>query len=290
MKKTAITVLVVLGLIVFVAGIIEINRPTTFWYRVIDNETAVEIRRVRGRAGDIQIPSHLRYLPVTIIGAEAFRFYQHYHGVQRIGRVITSVSIPDTVTHIGRGAFRYNELAYVVIPDSVTHIAEGAFGGSGGRIRSITLGSGVTHIGRNAFSISQLGHVNIPDSVIYLSGFNNAHLAAIDIPYGVRYIGELAFFRNDLRYVIIPGSVVYIGSRAFMGNSLASIIIPDTVTHIGESAFRNNRLTSITIPDSMMYIGERAFANNQLGSVNVPRHTTIANNAFDSGVMVARRN
>jgi len=70
---------------------------------------------------------------------------------------------------------------------------------------------------------------------------------------------------------------------------LDSVTIPDTVTHIGESAFRSNRLAHVTIPDNVTYIGSNAFGNNLLTYVSVPSHATVAENAFDSGVTVTRR-
>jgi len=64
---------------------------------------------------------------------------------------IAIVFIPDSVTEIGRGAFRgCTGLTSIVIPDSVTKIGEYAFGGCTG-LTSIVIPDSVTEIGRDAF-------------------------------------------------------------------------------------------------------------------------------------------
>jgi hypothetical protein len=64
---------------------------------------------------------------------------------------IAIVLIPDSVTEIGRGAFRgCTGLTSIVIPDSVTKIGEYAFGGCTG-LTSIVIPDSVTEIGRDAF-------------------------------------------------------------------------------------------------------------------------------------------
>jgi len=62
------------------------------------------------------IPERINGLPVVAIGDGAFFYNQ-----------LTSVSIPDSVTHIGMIAFAYNQLTSVSIPNSVIDIGGGAF-------------------------------------------------------------------------------------------------------------------------------------------------------------------
>jgi len=87
-----------------------------FAFTVIDNGTAVEITGYVGSNTDVRIPDRIQGLPVTVIGAGAFW-----------GNQLTSVNIPDSVTHIGIRAFAWNQLTSVSIPDSVTHIDMEAF-------------------------------------------------------------------------------------------------------------------------------------------------------------------
>ncbi|MBQ6979288.1 MAG: leucine-rich repeat domain-containing protein [Clostridia bacterium] len=74
-----------------------------------------------------------------------------YHDAFRNCSSLTSITIPNSVTSIGKYAFYCSSLTSITIPDSVTCIGEGAFSGCGS-LTSITIGSGVTRIGNFAFS------------------------------------------------------------------------------------------------------------------------------------------
>ena len=68
-----------------------------------------------------------------------------------IGSSVTEYVIPDSVTTIGREAFRKcTSLTSITIPDSVTTIVKYAFFDCDG-LTSVTIGNGVTTIGRSAF-------------------------------------------------------------------------------------------------------------------------------------------
>ena len=160
-----------------------------------------------------------------------------------VNRSITSVSIPSTVTTIGKRAFYdcYN-LAEITIPNSVTTIGESAFYACSA-LAEITIPNSVTNIGNGAFeSCYNLTEITIPNSVIN--------------------IGNGAFqFCSALAEITIPNSVTNIGNGAFDGcYSLAEITIPNSVINIGNGAFRFcSALTEITIPNSVTTIGESAF-------------------------------
>ena len=83
----------------------------------------------------------------------------------------------------------------------------------------------------------------------------------VEIPEGVKIIGEYAFCGSSITSVKIPNSVKGIDSRAFYNCcDLTSITIPDSVKKIGTQAFYCcSKLTSITIPDSVESIERSAF-------------------------------
>ena len=157
--------------------------------------------------------------------------------------VLTSVTIPSSVTSIGGSAFEgCSGLTSITIPSSVTWIGGAAFEGCSG-LTSITIPSSVTEIGGAAFKgCSGLTNLTIPSSVtsIERSAFEGC---------------------SGLTSLTIPSSVTSIGKSAFKGCSgLTSLIIPSSVTSIGSYVFENcSGLTSITIPSSVTEIGGTAF-------------------------------
>ena len=170
------------------------------------------------------------------------------------------------VTSIGDNAF-YNQtqLAGVTIPDSITRIGAGAFGWCAA-LTNVTISTNLTSIGDQAFyNCGKLAGITLPNSLTNLgnSAFNScSSLAAIAIPNRVTAIGTEAFYKcSSLTNVTLPRGATAIGDTAF-GRcvSLANISIPNGVTSIGPWAFYScSNLTSITIPDSVASIGDAAF-------------------------------
>ena len=66
------------------------------------------------------------------------------------GSNLTDITIPNTVTDIGVGAFRYSALTSIIIPNGVTKIWAGAFHHCTS-LKSVTLSNSITQIQRDAF-------------------------------------------------------------------------------------------------------------------------------------------
>ena len=133
---------------------------------------------------------------------------------------ITSLSLPDGLTSIGRGAFLgCSSLTSITIPNSVTSIGYGAFSGCSS-LTSITIPNSVTSIGTSAFlDCTSLTSVTIGNSVTSIGNgaFGGcSSLTSITIPNSVTSIEDNAFYDcSSLTSVTIPNSVISIGSGAF---------------------------------------------------------------------------
>ncbi len=213
------------------------------------------------------------------------------HNLYLNGTLVTTLTIPDSVTSIGNDAF-YNcdSLTSVTIPDSVTSIGEYAFSDCTS-LPSVTIPDSVTSIGVGAFyGCTSLISVTIPDSVTSIgnSAFSwCTSLTSVTIGNSVTSIGNRAFwYCTSLISVTIGNSVTSIGDEAFYNcTSLTSVTIPDSVTSIGYRAFWYcTSLTSVTIGNSVTSIGDEAFYScTSLTSVTIGDSvTSIGYGAFYS--------
>lgn len=183
------------------------------------------------------------------------------------------VDIQDGVETIGdyafEGCFGGHEGSKLVLPDSVTHIGMGAFDDCT-FLQNVTLSKNLTDIGNAAFAnCTALQEIQIPAGVETIGAgafFGCQDLKRINIPNGVTSI-EMGTFHGCIK--------------------LESIDIPDSVTTIGDDAFEQCvALKKITIPQQVETIGERAFATcAQLEKIDIAKGsnlTTVGDHAFET--------
>lgn len=271
-------------------------------FRLCSNLTQVNIgRNVKCIGGysfawcklsDITIPNS-----VTEIGDYAFS-----------GCKLTAIDIPDGVKRIGEFAFRScTYLASVTIPNSVETICRGAFQYSKwdsnlpegmnyaglvaykykGTIPAddkIEIKEGTKGIGGDAFSNyniyskSNLTSITIPSSVISIAGqafYGCSDLDSIDIPNSVTTIGADAFYgtkwyKNQADGIVYAGLVAYKYKGELPDNGI--IELKEGTTGIAEEAFQNcSLMTSVTIPNGVKNIGAYAFDGcSEFASLTIP--------------------
>ena len=285
-----------------------------FTYGVsIDNEgnPYITITSYTGSSTNIVIPSSINVdgevIPVKVIADNAFFKNE----------TIASVTIPDSVTSIGKQAFGYcSNLATVTISENSQLISIGEYAFyECSSLTSIFIPYNVATIGEYAFiSCSNLtiyceksSKPNIWDDnwnssnrpVVWSSngqyGEYNGFIYGVSIDNeGNPYI-TIAGYNSSSTNVTIPSSinvdgediiVKEISDKAFYKNkTITSVAIPDSVTAIGVSAFYNcSNLTTVTISENsqLTTIGEYAFKNCfLLTSIYIPNSvTTIGDSAF----------
>ncbi len=143
------------------------------------------------------------------------------------------VIIPDSVTTIGDYAFcnaGYSFGLDVSLPSTLTSIGKGVFSGSG--LGKIVIPEGVTSIGDYAFSDCEyLNYVTLPEGleVIGNSAFSNSYyLFSINFPESLTTIGDHAFGSTDFSSAYFTENLTYIGEYAFEWSALSHIYYSGT--------------------------------------------------------------
>lgn len=225
-----------------------------------------------GESTNISIPND-----VSVIADGAFS-----------GSDIQSVSIPYSVTSIGKEAFKSTHNLGKVRFESgskLTGIGDRVFFGTQG-LAEIELPEGVTSIGSEAFSTSSVQRVVLPDGVtsIPASAFENCiQLSNVTLSDKVETIGANAFDACSALNKIkvrsasgsvaegLPSSLTTIGKAAFSGARLQSVKLPASVKTVESGAFANDSsLKTLELNEGLASIGDGAFSGTNVAEVVLP--------------------
>jgi hypothetical protein len=133
-------------------------------------------------------------------------------------------------------------------------------------IRAVEFQDGLTSIGTYAFS--------------------SMNLSTIDVPAGVKRIGDYAFdCCNSLSSVTFHEGLISIGESAFAASSLTALELPEGLTELGAYAFAYTyNLSSLELPEGLRVIGDSAFEDCGIEALTLPASlTTIGDSAFAYG-------
>ena len=241
---------------------------------------------------DIEIPTELGGIRVTGLGESSFSTDHFDSPLYDIHHTkIQSVTIPESVTSIGRAAFmNCTGLTSLTIKGVATSIGAVAFS-TCTSLTSLSLVGSFQTIGEHAFaSCNSLTSLSLTGDVQKIGDYAFVtcnSLTSLSLTGDIQEIGDYAFYScPSLKTVTLPKSLTSIGSHAFDSctilGSLGSIEIPGTVTEIGDFAFNNSGLTSVTIDEGVKSTGAYMFYNcGNLTTVTLPESlTTIANGSF----------
>ena len=296
----------------------------TYWYAYRENaDHTITITDFLGPVDStetpdpyiITVPTELNRRKVTGLGESSFSgIYSSDHpknyNLRSFCNQIQSVTIPESVTSIGKSAFEHcskldsliingvatsmigayafngcTSLTSLSLVGSFQTIGDYAFAYCG--MTSLTINANITSIGEFAFSSCSLTSLSLTGNVQKIGDYAFAYctsLTSLSLTGNVQKIGDHAFYScSSLNTVTFPKSPTSIGSHAFDScTSLNSIEIPGTVTEIGDYAFIDAGLTSVTIDEGVKSTGAYMFYKcGNLTTVTLPESlTTIADGSF----------
>ena len=259
------------------------DKVTSIEYRAFSDCTGLTSVTIGNSVTDIDPTSFQGCTALETVNFNAkacndFGSYEEYRPFYNLN--IKTINIGDNVQRIpAYFAYGLTPLTSVTIGNSVTSIGEGAFEDCTGltrvNISDIAAWCNIEFVSIYTNPLYYCGH-------LYLSG---SEITELTIPNSVTNIKQLAFFGcSGLTSVTIGNSVTSIGLNAFgRCSGLTNVTIPNSVTYIGESAFSYcTSLTNIDIPNSVTTIEWAAFCEcSSLTSINIPNSvTTIGGIAF----------
>lgn len=173
-------------------------------------------------------------------GGKAFNLAYMFYNTT----ALETVTLPSTLTGVGKYAFQNSGIPTVTIPNTVTTISEYAFNKAIG-LKTIVFAAGSTlkEIGYASFyGCTALKEISLPASLTTLKAYGTTTTYSI---FGAcKALEKVTFEGTNL--TAIPQYAFY------QCASLDNIVIPSSVTSIGYAAFREcTSLSSIKIPASV---------------------------------------
>lgn len=198
---------------------------------------------------------------------------------------LTSLSLPEGLTAIGRGALNGTALTSITLPSSLTSIGVGAFAGS--ELTNVTVASSVT-VDSLAFSgCVALKEVAYGPSQVPYGAFKNCTaLSKFTAQTPLTAIGASAFSGcSALTEFDFTSSLTSLGASAFQASGLKAVDMADAtrLKEIGPWAFAEcASLTSFTAGPALTSIGEGAFfCDDNLATITLSEGlTAIPDYAF----------
>lgn len=241
---------------------------------------------------DIEIPTELDHHPVTGLGEYSFSGtyspdHQTNHNLISFCNQIQSVTIPESVTSIGKSAFEHcSKLDSLTIKGVATSIGAYAFA-SCTSLTSLSLVGNFQTIGEQAFAYCGMTSLTTDADITSIGEYAFSHctsLTSLSLTGDIQKIGDYAFgYCSSLYTATLSKNLTSIGTYAFeYCTSLNSIEIPGKVTEIGDYAFIDAGLTSVTIDEGVKSTGAYMFYKcGNLTTVTLPESlTTIADGSF----------
>lgn len=191
---------------------------------------------------------------------------------------LTTLVIPNTVTKIGKNAFKESGLTQITLPESLTTIEASAFYKT--KLETITIPKNVTKIPTDCFyQCENLIRAMFPNTLTTIDAraFRGcSNLANIDIPTSLETIGVGAFgdcknlkLTNQFRF---PDSMKEIGEAAFENCTqlgINQLIFPGNMENANIGAFKNCDVTHVIVEEGAKTV--TLTTNKYIKSITLPK-------------------
>lgn len=186
----------------------------------------------------------------------------------------SSLVIPETVTTIGKNAFRASKIESIILPSSLEVLSEGLFSLCK-ELKTVDIPSTVTTICKDAFTLcEQLTELEIPEkvttfestSIIYCYNLSKITYRAVSL---ADYSSNYSPIRDDVGLdcggyeLVIGNKVQRIPAYLNTGSSFVKKVTFEEVStckEIASHAFNSNILITITVPSSVETVSSSAFS------------------------------
>lgn len=191
---------------------------------------------------------------------------------------LTTLVIPNTVTKIGKNAFKESGLTQITLPESLTTIEASAFYKT--KLETITIPKNVTKIPTDCFyQCENLTRAMFPNTLTTIDAraFRGcSNLTNIDIPTSLETIGIGAFgdckklkLTNQFRF---PDSMKEIGEAAFENCTqlgINQLIFPGNMENANIGAFKNCDVTHVIVEEGAKTV--TLTTNKYIKSITLPK-------------------
>ncbi len=277
-KKGEIT-LIVLTIVMFVAAIVTPIIAVVFLkdstekqvvlgdyvlrYKKVNGEETYTIMEYRGDDTEIVIPEKMDGITVVGVGANAFSA-----SVSNINQNIVSITLPDSVNSIGKGAFKgLKNLQTLRIPKNVTVLETDVLSGCAS-LQNVTLPANITfkeNCLQDAVSLQNVTIIGSTSATTLEKGMVETLWQMLPV--------------SRLQTLFVGKDIIRIDENAFASLSVESFtienIVLQDVRYIESGAFKNVQISTFQMPDCIESIGLSAFYGTSIDTLKF--YTTSQN-------------
>ena len=181
--------------------------------------------------------------------------------------VLSTINFPDNLQYIGNSAFKQTSIKNALLPTSIETIGSRAFYECTA-LTSVRLSPTLKYLSDYLFSCcSSLTHIDLPSTITSIgTEALNCPIDSIDLPDGLKTIGDKAFGMARFRTIVIPSTVNSIGKDAFYISSYGKY--PNSTTYLDNIILESKEYLDLSNTVPVSFVCETLYPLNLI----VPYH------------------